>query len=351
MNKHGGYFGTDVNKVVDFSVNVNPLGPSHLVIEKLKESLGDIVRYPEIDGETGRKLLSKSLDIDTREIILGNGATELIYSYAKALKPQKVLIVEPTFTEYRRALEVNGSSVYEFITDENDDFEINIDALLSKIQEVKPDLVVICNPNNPTGTLTQKENLKSILDVLKKMQSYLFIDESFIDFIEEASCKSLIREYPLFILRSMTKFYAIPGLRLGYGLGHIDLISKLNRVKEPWTLNSLALQSLPVLLEDKDYKEKTLKWFNQEKQFLFNELSKLNNLRVFKSNSNFFLCKFLRGNVGDLKKNLLEQGIYIRTCNDFKGLDDKYFRIAIRTHEENLMLINKLRNTKIQGGY
>lgn len=277
MNKHGGYFGGDDNRVIDFSVNINPLGPPPKLIEKLKEDLEDIVRYPEIDGETGKKLLSKSLDIDTTEIVLGNGATELIYLFAKAIRPQRVLIVEPTFTEYRRAFEINGSSIYEFITNEKKDFNIEIDDLLKEIDEVQPDVVVICNPNNPTGTLIEKKGIKSILEVLDNMQASLFIDESFIDFVEDRSCKAYISKYPLFILRSMTKFYAIPGLRLGYGLGHKDLISRLNRVKEPWTLNILALQSLSILIEDEDYKKMTIEWFNKEKEFVFNELIKLNN--------------------------------------------------------------------------
>ncbi len=346
MNKHGGYFGGNADSVIDFSVNVNPLGISPKLVESLKKNLEDIVRYPEIDGETGKNLLSKTLDIHINQIILGNGATELIYLFAKAIKPNKVLIVEPTFTEYRRAFEINGSSIYQFVVSRNKDFNMDIDDLLNEIKFIQPDVLVICNPNNPTGGFIEKEKIKAILETLNKMQSFLFIDESFIDFTNKDSCKEYISKYPLFILRSMTKFYAIAGLRLGYGLAHKDLTAKLNIFKEPWTVNSLALQSIPVLLDDKEYKEMTLKWLQEEKDFLFRELTKLNYLKVFKSSSNFFLCMLTDGDAEKLQNYLLEQGIYIRTCEDFYGLSNSYFRIAVRTHDENLMLINILKKLK-----
>lgn len=338
MNKHGGYFGQDKNNVIDFSVNINPLGVPKKLIEKLKLSLENLQSYPEIDGESAKNQLSEKLNISSDSIILGNGATELIYLFSKTFKPKKVMIIEPTFTEYERAFKINGSNIYHFKTLENQSFKINIKVMLDKIDKVKPDLLVMCNPNNPTGVFTEFKNMIPVFEKLKKMNSYIFIDESFIDFTEKKSYISFIDKYPVFILRSMTKIYSIPGLRLGYALANKSMIGKLNKYKEPWTINSLALESIGVLIDDDDYIEKTNRWYSEEKLFLKKQLDKIDNIKVYESEGNFFLCKLKNINSKDMKKQLLFKNIYIRTCEDFHGLGDEYIRLAVRTREENTLL-------------
>lgn len=343
MNKHGGYFGEEKNKVIDFSVNVNPLGPPKKLVEFLRENLECIVRYPEIDGSTSKRILSEYLDIKIDEIILGNGATEIIYLFARALKPEKVLIVEPTFTEYRRAFELVGSKIYSFIAQEKDNFQIEIDSFIKEIHRINPDVIVICNPNNPTGTFTDKERIQPVLKEIANTETILFTDESFIDFVDNDSYISLINEFPIFILRSMTKFFAIPGLRLGYGIGNENLISKLNNIKEPWTLNALALQAVPILLQDEFYKKEVIQWYRAEKEFLYNELKKVSFIDVLESRGNFFLCRLNGCNSMDIKKSLLKKNIYIRTCEDFCNLGDRFIRIAVRSHQDNITLIEVLK--------
>lgn len=342
LNKHGGYFGDKKEKVMDFSVNINPLGVPPKLMEELAEELPKLISYPEIDGKTAKETLSKHLNISTDQIILGNGATELIYLFARAIEASRVLTIQPTFTEYVRAFQVAGSNIYHFYAYERESFRIDMTALLVNIEKVEPEVVVLCNPNNPTGVFHSPEELMPLLEFIKNKNIYLFIDESFIDFTDKTSLISYIEEYPIFILRSMTKTYGIPGLRLGYGLGNGDIISKLNSMKEPWTINSLALKAVDILLEDEDYKDRTQKWYEEEKSFLFNGLSSINNIEVFPSEGNFYLCK-LKNTLGkDLKEALLKDGIYIRTCEDFRGLSDKFIRIAVRSREENEKLIKTL---------
>lgn len=342
MNKHGGYYGKNHQEIIDFSVNINPLGVPETLIEKLKKELEEMVRYPEIDGASGKEVLAQYLDLKNENLILGNGATELIYLFARTLKPEKVLIVKPTFTEYDKAFKLAGSSIYDYYTKDENSFNIQIEELVSKIEEVKPNVLVLCNPNNPTGVFTESNELITILEKLKEINACLFIDESFIDFTDKASCIPLIEKYNIFILRSMTKIFAVPGLRLGYGIGREDIIFKLNKMKEPWTINSLAIKSVPVLLDDSQYLKKTQQWFSEEKQFLYNELKNITNIKVFKSETNFFLIKLLRYNSSSLNEYLLTKKIFIRNCDSFQGLSDKYMRIAVRTREENIKIVSEM---------
>lgn len=343
MNKHGGYYGDNYEQVIDFSVNINPLGVPEKLIEALKSELEKMKRYPEIDGASGKTILGQYLGINSENIILGNGATELLYLYARSLKPEKVLIVEPTFNEYRKAFKISGSKIYNYYTNVENGFQLQLEELILQIEDIKPNVLVICNPNNPTGLFTDKDKLIAVLNKLKETSSYLFIDESFIDFTDRDSLKSLINEYNIFILRSMTKIFAVPGLRIGYGIGKTDIISKLNQFKEPWTINSLALKGIPVLLEDREYIKKTKNWLKEEKQFLYNELKKVPHIKIIKSETNFFLLNLLKGNGNLLREFLLERKIYIRVCEDFQGLSDKYIRIAVRKRRENIKLITELK--------
>lgn len=344
MNKHGGYFGYKKEKVIDFSVNINPLGVPYKLIEELAKQLPMLISYPEIDGKAARETLAKDLNKLTNQIILGNGATELIYLFARAMQVSRTLIIQPTFTEYERAFKVVGSSIYNFYTYEKDEFRIDIYELLKNIEQLKSEVVVLCNPNNPTGVFYKPDELMPLLKLIKKKKIYLFIDESFIDFTKKRSLIDFIEEYPIFILRSMTKTYGIPGLRLGYGLANNNIINRLNSKKEPWTINSLALKAVDVLLEDKDYMHNTEKWYEEEKNFLLKSLNSINNIEVFPSEGNFFLCKLKNISSKELKEALLKENIYIRTCEDFKGLNEKFIRLAVRSRVDNEKLLDSLKN-------
>lgn len=344
MNRHGGYYGENKDKIIDFSVNINPLGISENIINRVKGSINNLIRYPEIDGITARGIIEENIGIDKEKIILGNGATELIYLFSRAIKADKVLIIQPTFNEYERAFRISGSEVYNFVLTERDSFAVNESNLLNRIKELEPDVLVLCNPNNPTGKFIDYHQLISVFNYINQIDSHIFVDESFIDFTGERNFLLLVDEYSIFILRSMTKFYAIPGIRLGYGIANKGLIKRLNYYKEPWTVNSIALDILTEIFEDKGYAIKTREWLVEEKKFLKEELEKIKNLTVFNSCTNFHLCKLMKHKAEKLKEELLKKGIYIRTCEDFKGLDSRYFRIAVRTQLENKKLINGLRD-------
>lgn len=342
MNKHGGYYGKNADTIIDFSVNINPLGISQRVIDYLTKSLNNLNKYPEINSRSSCKYISEKLGLKENEVILGNGAIELIYLYAMAIKPQKVMIIQPTFNEYERAVKLAGSEIIHFKRKEQDKFKLDIDSLVYELKKYKPDILIICNPNNPTGGLMEKKDLISILEVLEQLDSTLFLDESFIDFAPENSLHQLINIYPIFIIKSMTKYYAVPGIRLGYGIGNQEIIKKMNKYKIPWSVNSLAAGIVPIVMEDSNYHNKTMTWYRNEREYMGRELRKIDKITLYPSCANFYLIK-IHEDI-DLKGELLKRGIFIRDCTDFYGLNEKYYRIALKGHKDNIKLIKELRD-------
>ena len=347
MNKHGGYIGADQD-MIDFSVNINPNGmPAGLKFE-LVAALDGLGKYPDISGEPQRERIAERLGVSTDNIILGNGAIEIIYLYARAFADadRPALIISPTFNEYHRALLVAGwNSVTEIPFTEKDEFRINPEALIKMINEVKPHTVFLCNPNNPTGVAYSPDYLGHIFEHVDR-KTHWFIDESFIDFSSKGSCLDMMidRDLPMVLLRSMTKFYGLPGLRVGYAVGREDIIDALAGEQMPWSVNHLALSVIDTLLSDRKFSEQSKSFMKAERRRVFLELSKIKGIKVYPSSANFHLCALKSGTAAALNAGLNHCGINIRTCEDFAGLDEKYFRVAVRKREENDKLISVLGN-------
>ncbi|KDR96506.1 L-threonine O-3-phosphate decarboxylase [Peptoclostridium litorale DSM 5388] len=333
MNKHGGYFGKDRDSAADLSANINPLGPPKGVVELIKSMAGGISMYPEIDGISARTSLEKALGTGDGSTILGNGAVELIYLFARAIRPKNVLIVQPTFNEYKRAFEMYGSNVESFLCTEENCFRPNMYALAKRVESGSHEVVVICNPNNPTGVFTEAKDFKPLLDGLAKNRGILFADESFIDYSLGESLIGNIENHDVFILRSMTKFYSLAGLRIGYGVGHRSIIEKMEKFKEPWTVNAFALEALPLMMADGEYRKKTLDFYKYEKEYMLESLSGVKGLDPVESRSNFILCRVEGNRAKGLDEHLKKRGVYIRTCEDFYGIGDGYIRVAVKKRD------------------
>lgn len=344
MNKHGGYYGEDYKEIIDFSVNINPLGPSRYIKKEMAKSLENVYRYPEIDGRTGIAALSRHMGIEEEKIILGNGAIELIYLFVRTLTPKKALIIGPTFNEYRRALEMNNVEVLEISRIEDGVFHIDKKSIIGTIEKEEPDVLILCNPNNPTGDYISTDDFSPIIDCMDNIDGHTLIDESFMDFTTEETFQRYINKHNIFILRSMTKFYSLPGIRLGYGLGNIGLIERLKTHKEPWTMNSIALDILPYVIEDKEFIRNTANWIDLERRYLYQELKDISFIKVFKPSANFLLFKLEKGNPNEFFNYLLANKIHIRTCEDFNELGDRYFRIAVKLHKDNMKIISLIRD-------
>jgi len=350
-------------KVMDFSASVNPLGVSKKIKTEMRKHLKYLHNYPDPEAKRLRKRLAQYHGIDLETILCGNGSTEFIYLITKALRPQKVLIPAPTFSEYERAVLINQESevwnqksetteqrvhIKYLILKKKDNFKIIPDKFIatmkgdinSELSDTPCEMAFLCNPNNPTGRLLRGDDVKRIADAAKEFKCYLIVDEAFIDFCADDSVTKDVRDNPyLIVLRSMTGFYALSGLRIGYGIFPQHLIERLKKYKEPWTINNLAQRAAVVALKDKVYRSETFKLIKGEKKFLEKSFRKIG-IEFFDSDVNFYLLKI--NNANELCQQLKRKGILLRDCSIFRGLDSTYLRVAVKSHKENTILIKEL---------
>ncbi|MBI5188066.1 MAG: threonine-phosphate decarboxylase [Nitrospirae bacterium] len=372
-------------KVMDFSASINPLGVSKKVKAEIRRHLKYLHNYPDPEAKRLRKYLAQYHGIDSEMILCGNGSTELIYLIPQALKPKKVLILAPTFSEYERAVLISQESgpptqpspsrgegegggegpismpcapdpIKYFMLNENNSFEIKPEEFIDAMRENKDselrtpnsalsyDMAFLCNPNNPTGRLLKKDAVIKIADAAKELKCYLIVDEAFIDFCLGDSVINEVQNNPyLIVLRSMTKFYALSGLRIGYGVFPQPLIDVLKKYKEPWTVNNLAQRAAVVALKDKVYRDETFRLMREEKRFLEKKFKKLG-IEFSFSQANFYLLRI--DGAEEICKRLKIKGILVRHCSNFRGLDSRYIRVAVKSHRENTILIRELAEIK-----
>ena len=340
---HGGIFSSGIGNdsgIIDFSSNVNPMGFPSKVRDVFK-NLSQVSVYPDPNSNELRTHLQKYTGIMKNQIVVGNGATEIIYNYCNAfLRKQKVLIPIPTFGEYESAAKLNGAILYFFKT-------MNLNKNLSEFKDMisKKNCIFLCNPNNPTGVLIPRKNMLKILESAHDKSTMVFLDECFIELVPAGneSVISYLNEFDnLFILRSLTKSFGLAGLRIGYGLGNKKIIEILQKIKIPWNVSGIAQKSSIKALSDKLHLPKTLNLIRKESKFLTDSISQITGFTCYDSDTNFILIKSkIKSN--QVQDKLLKKNILIRDCNTFRGLDCNFIRIAVRTHKENLKLIEALR--------
>lgn len=337
-----------LEKIIDFSAPINYLGPSPKAIEDIKK-FADVVKfYPDQNPvELKSDICHYVKKISPENVILGNGSMELIYLFAEAFaRCHEVLIPTPSFTEYEKAALVVSARPKQISI--LPDFHLETKVFKRAIN-VDTRLMFICNPHSPSGRLLSKELILDLVGFCSKRNVYVIVDENYIDFvdpIEEYTLTHHVNEYEnLFVVRSFSKFFGMPGLRIGYGIGPKKLIQSLETIRQPWCVNSLALIAAKETLNDKEYIKKTKEHIRKEREQLTKMLKETSMFHVFPSETNFLLVKILKSEVTarNLKEKLAEKGILIRDCGDFPGLDESYFRITVRNAEENLTLINALK--------
>lgn len=334
--------GINEETIVDFSANINPLGLGDSVKREMIKAIDKIERYPDITYFNLKNAISVYENIDRENILLGNGAAEVIYNISRGIKPRKGLLIAPTFIEYRDALESVGCEIQDYILGEN----FNIDnGFLNEVTK-GIDIIFICNPNNPTGVLTSREFLIKVAEKAKNLDITLVVDESFLDFVEnkeDYSVISLTESYKnLIVVKSLTKFFAFPGIRIGYGItSNRDYIDSINKVSVSWAVNTVAGDGAIKALSETGYIKESIELVKCEREFLYSSIKEFKELDVYTPTVNFifFKCRADR----DLKHRLLKRRILIRDCNNYNGLGSGYYRVAVRTREENIQLINALK--------
>lgn len=348
----GERFGTDPDSFLDFSANINPLGPPPGVVETLRQALAapdlpGISRYPDPACRRLTQALARRAGVNPEGILVGNGGAELIDGIHSALAPQRVGVIHPSFTEYEGAARKRGLEILPLKTQWEQAFLPDRGELLDWVREV--DLAWVGHPNNPSGTLLSLEDLAAAAEEAARWNTVLAVDEAFLDFLppeEEASLLPRLKEFPTTILfRSLTKFYALPGLRLGYAIASQDLIGKLRRWQAPWSVNGLAQLAGEAALQDQEFEERTRAWLAEERPFLFEGLQGLPGVKVLPGKVNYFLLRLDPLEEGSeppslcLQRRLGERGIMIRDGSTYPGLDGRYVRVAVRSREENQRLL------------
>lgn len=336
-------YGLKPDAFLDFSANINPFGPSQIALDAVKESFGAISRYPDPQCSQIRNALSRYLDVDAGNILVGNGANELIHLVVKAVKPSTALIVAPTFSEYRRAVEIEGGSARWFPVSAGQNFRPQMNDLAEQVPGA--DMLFICNPNNPSGCILYRNEFFGVLDSARDNGALVIVDEAFVDFVEKPSKVTLryeaVSRDNLLVLGSLTKFFALPGLRLGYAVGHKSLIGRLWQIKDPWSVNCLAQAGAIASIKDEAYIRKTREWVEAERRFLSESLSNIRGVEVYPPSANYVFID-LRGTgftAARLQEHLGPKGILIRDCSNYPFLDEYYARVAVRTRQENITLL------------
>lgn len=340
---HGGDIYRHQN-VTDFSVNSNPLGPPEAVIEALREGAGQIHHYPDVECEKLREAIGAFEQVPPEEILCGNGAAELFFAAVFAERPRRGLLTAPAFAEYGRALQAVGAKSEFYPLREEDQFQVGED-FLERITP-KTDLVFLCSPNNPTGQPIRRSLIRKVLEKCEACGARLILDECFLDFLEapkEYEALELKKDHPqMLVVKAFTKTFAMPGVRLGYGIsGDREFLGRMRTMLQPWNVSLLAQAGGAAALNNAEaYLAKTRQVVAREREYLRRNLEDLG-FQVYGSQANYL---FFRGREG-LYREALEAGFLIRDCGNYRELGPGYYRIAVRKRAENERLIEWLRRS------
>lgn len=337
--------GVRPEELIDFSANINPLGFPAGLSGLLRRARAEILNYPDPDALDCTAALARYHGLPRRCILPGNGSTELIYLLPDIIKPRNVLIVTPTFTEYGRSYQNRKVNISVFQTYMKNGFLPDRKRLCTRLRGF--DAVYLCNPVNPSGSLMQRADMLEIVRSAHAHGVKVVLDEAFIDFAETHSMKNMVRKFDnLIILRSLTKFFGIPGLRFGYLIAHPDIVAAAAAQRPPWSVNALAQIAVPKLLKDRAFMDRTRSYVRRARERLVRGLEHIGGLKIMPGSANFLLVRLTAPHPTaiELFRKLLRHNIIIRTCEDFKGLDTRYFRIAVKRERENALLVRALKN-------
>ena len=343
-------YGIRKEEIISFSANVNPLGLSVQLRDSLAAHLDAITSYPDREYTELRKVIAAYCDTEYDRIIVGNGSTELISLFIQIEHPAKAMIIGPTYSEYEREVSLGGGTSLYFPLKESADFQLNLEQLEAQLNE-SIDLLIICNPNNPTSSAITRKDMRSILDICKQHDICVMVDETYIEFAErydEINAVSLTNYYNnIVILRGISKFFAAPGLRLGYAItGNKDLIKAVNTKQNPWTINSLAEIAGKLMFTDDAYIRQTKELIRQERQRTVASLREIEGLKVYEPTANFVLVRILRDDItaDTMFDAAIREKMMIRNCSTFPFLDNKYIRLCFMRPEDNERLLSCIRN-------
>ncbi|MDF2520285.1 MAG: putative L-threonine-O-3-phosphate decarboxylase [Clostridia bacterium] len=348
MNFHGANIYEYTGRIIDFSSNINPLGVPESFKKMLLNSLDEFTRYPDINYRALKEDIADYIGLkDSSHVVPGNGAVELLYKAIGKSGKKKVIGLAPTFSEYSRAASFYHMDFISAAAFDEELQQVDIDYIAGSAD--RDSVVVICNPNNPTGTLVTKSQMVRLAGRLQEKGSRLIIDEAFMEFTPDYPANSMISELQnysnVLVVKAATKFFGMPGIRLGYAVCQDSIwLNDIKEGLEPWNVNTAAVIAGRSVFKDKEYIRRSQEWIEEERKYLYDSLSRIEKIKVYKSSANFHLVKLLdeRTDAWKLKEKLLQHRILIRTPEGFEGLNGQYARLAVKDRESNEMLIKYL---------
>jgi threonine-phosphate decarboxylase len=350
--QHGGDIYTEGilvgRELLDFSSNINPLGIPNSFLEHLEEGIKAVTRYPDIEYRQLKSTICSYINkpyIGAENLLLGNGAAEIIDLAIGAFR--SILLIVPSFSEYENSTaKAKVEIAYSYL---KSDMSIDYEDLYTKLKEGYIEALVIANPNNPNGAVIDKARFKLLMELCSSKHITIIIDEAFIEFAGSSS-SSFIEDVEfyenIFIIRALTKFFALPGIRFGYGLSrNQNLVKSIKERQNPWNINCFAETAANYVLKDYEYIGKSLQWIAEELPYLTEQLKKLGMIeQVYESSCNFILCKLKGITDAELYDYCMSKGVAIRRASNFKGLNSSFVRFAVKDRKSNERLIKILRD-------
>jgi threonine-phosphate decarboxylase len=342
-------YGIPVDQLIDFSISTNPLGAPESALRAIRQHLSLIKHYPDPDHEWLLEVLAKTVGVNSDNVVVSNGSTELIYLFSEVFLGEgyDAVIPVPSFSEYKAAIERIGGNIVFLKCDSAKNFQLNVEEVGRSISK-KTRLIFLCNPNSPTGCLYEKEDVLQVIELAAERDVLVFFDEDYIDFVDDGKRYSMaeyVNEYNnLFVLRSLTKFYGLAGVRIGFGIGSPEVVEILKRVKMPWSVNSLAMVATEAAVRDTDFINNSRQLVSEGRKEMVEMFRAIPWLKVYPSETNFLLIEIVKGELtsAQLREELASKGFLIRDCQDFDGLDNKFFRVTVRRPDENKRLVKQI---------
>lgn len=341
-------FAIEKTKIIPFAANVNPLGLSPMVKKALTNHIDCICSYPERDYKPLKEAIAAYCGADPSALYIGNGSSDLLRLCIEYHAPKKAMIISPAYSEYARLVRMYGGEVIPYMLTEENAFKLDVSEFLTHL-DASIDMLIICNPNNPTSTAIKAVDIETILETCKVLDIFVMVDETYVEFhpdMEHVTAIPLVPEYDnLCVVRGVSKFFAAPGLRLGYSIcSNETFYATLNSIETPWTVNAFAVEAGKVMFADEKYINETKELIHIEQSLVYSALSSRKTIKVFKPEANFILVKLLKEGqtAGQVFKYCMETGLMIRDCTDYEGLGEKYIRFCFMNPSDDDKVVNRL---------
>lgn len=331
-----------------YNANLNPMGVPESVKKAIAEHADSVIRYPEDYYPGLKSAIATYAGCKEDQIILGTGSSDLLRLYIKTLSPKKAMVLVPSYSEYEKVLNIFGCEIVYYELKEEDSFEFNIADFVAHLDS-SIDLIILGNPNNPTSQIISRDDMITMAEVCKELDTFLLIDEMYIEFAEhyeDLTCVPIVEEYSnIAVLRSTSKFFAVPGLRLAYSvMNNQEYLDTINLTSAPNPIPSLTAAVCTEMFKDKKYIKESRSQIYTERNLIYSAMSTNKNVKLFKPSANFMLVKILKDDVSanQIAAHCNLKGIVIRNCENIKGLNDKYIRFCFMKPSQNDLLVNTI---------